>query len=1592
MKTHHITYVKPALFILLLISSMGLTFSPWAFTALKGDFLEEIVSKLRVFTAESDPERVYVHLDKSLYKPGESLWYTAYVRSATDMTPTRKSGVVHVELHNPAGGIDQKHSLILRDGMARGDFFIEEEKPGGIYKVKAYTAWQKNDTLTPLFEKEIQVQKVVLPRLKMKLNFPEKGYGPGQKVTAELSLETIENTPLGNYDVKWLVKLDNKKYLEKAAQTNAQGKLQLEFNLPKNLKSADGLLNVMLDYQGQAEAISRSMPITLNRVNLTFYPEGGDCITGLPSRIAFKAVDEHGKPVNAAGKIYDGDGNEVTGFSNYHHGMGAFELTPGKGTYYYARLSAPAGIDSQYVLPLPAYDGFTVQASLPENEVVHFSIFAHYPETISVVGQMRGKPLFATQMNIKAGENQLRVPVGNFPMGVAQFTFFDSYNDPMAERLVFVSDERKMKVEISTDKEKYMPREKVTMRIKTIDEHGKPVKAGLSLAVVDDKLFSYADDKSGTLLSRMLLEPEVKGKVEEPNFYFDHNEEKSVQARDYLLMTQGWRRFTWKEIRKLEMPEPKFAAERTEFSGQVQDYLTGRPLPNVKITATGSDRTWKSDRKGYFAVSGIPLYESPVALTFEYEGMKQEFRCSRYLQDMNVRFMVEKIPGVFASQDGKGRIIGRVLDAQSREPVMFANVVLEKDGVQLSGSATDLEGYFYFTTDATGTLNIRTSYVGYQPFRLVYTRHHPQQTQNVGEIKLNASAVELREVMVMEYVKPLIEIDATTVAETITKEEIKALPTRSVNQATAMATGVINPNVRGARAAATEYYVDGMKVRELAVPQSSIENLAVITGGLSAEFGNYESLNDQGITKDKRTARIDLDKTVRSDQRLLNINENRIASEDEARVLYYRAREFPEIRYQTTRVTGSRHDFRSTIYWNGEIITSKDGEAEVEFYNSDAVTSFRAVAEGFANNGLVGRAEKTYFSQMPFSLSLKVPPTVLVGDELRIPVTLANNTDEALAGNFSLTLPKSWSVTKPLQKVQTIPAGSAKTLWMDIRVLNHTGTENLEVAFDHPAFADSYRERVTTMSRGFPRTLSYSAQVMEKFLELDINDPMEETMLMEVAAYPSIADQLLQGVESMLREPHGCFEQTSSSVYPNILVLDYLRESGTLQPDVEKKALALLDKGYKRLITFETQKKGYDWFGKAPGHQALTAYGLMEFNDMAQVYGGVSEAMVSRTAGWLMNERDGKGGFARNSRQLDGFGGADNDITNAYIVNALTQAGYRNISREIESVAKAAFKSKDPYQLALVAPVLRKTGSSEDADNMLAQLVMQQQPDGSWIGASRSITNSSGRNLALETTALALLAILEQPKNRHQEIRSAVNFIMENRSGYGGFGSTQATILCLKALTSYTRFAKRTKEPGTLTVMVNGKKAGQTSWEADREGVINVQDLAPFFKSGKNRIIIKFKGMNEPIPFSLLAKWNEPLPPSDSACRLALDVKLSAKVAEHGETVRLTSTIANKTSEPLASPIAIIGIPAGLSPQPWQLRELQEKEAFDYYEIWDNNIVFYFRGLNPHEIKTIHLDLRSEIKGRFEGEAASAYLYYDNDAKSWASAGAITVR
>jgi hypothetical protein len=698
---------------------------------------------------------------------------------------------------------------------------------------------------------------------------------------------------------------------------------------------------------------------------------------------------------------------------------------------------------------------------------------------------------------------------------------------------------------------------------------------------------------------------------------------------------------------------------------------------------------------------------------------------------------------------------------------------------------------------------------------------------------------------------------------------------------------------------------------------------------------------------------------------------------------------------------GPRHDFRETIYWAPSVKTGADGKARIQFPTSDAITAFRVTAEGMAG-GVPGVASTTIASRLPVSLAANLPVEVTTGDRIVLPVTITNNTSAAIEAEVRATAGASLRVTSVgpsgTDRTVRVPAHGVRTVSYKLEVTGATadgGAGELALAVEARtgagAATDQLRRSLAIVPSGFPMQRDFAGTVTGTAkhviaLPATLVDSSAHT---SIKLYPSPVSTLTAAVDSIVREPYGCFEQASSANYPNVMVLGYLQATGGNAPDVAAQATAALGKGYDLLTGYESERHGYEWFGGDPGHEALTAYGLMEFREMAKVY-PVDATMLDRTAAWLKSRRDGKGGYQRNGAQVDSFGRAGDDVTNAYITYALAESGERDLATELGRARTAAKQSSDPYVLALSAGALLAADPKDAAGAAaLARLVERQAKGGEFTGAAQSITMSGGEALTIETTALAALALMKDRATYAKPIAKAIGFLTGQRDQWGGFASTQATILALKALTTNAE-ASRAPAGATVTVVVNGKSVGTTALDAGDDGALVLPDLGPHLVRGDNTIELRAsKGVK--LDYSVGATWYDTAPASSPSAAIEVMTTLAKTRLRVGRPVRLTATIENQTGKGQPMTLARVGIPGGLKYQPWQLDELVKKGTVDFVETREREVILYLRQMKPNERRQVPIELLAQVPGRYVAPPSSAYLYYTDEHRHYAPPLAVDV-
>jgi len=213
------------------------------------------------------------------------------------------------------------------------------------------------------------------------------------------------------------------------------------------------------------------------------------------------------------------------------------------------------------------------------------------------------------------------------------------------------------------------------------------------------------------------------------------------------------------------------------------------------------------------------------------------------------------------AQNGQGSLKGKVLDGETGEPLPFVNVVVESSGTQVAGGSTDFDGKFNIKPIPAGSYTVKARFVGYQPLQINGVVVNSDKI-TFQDLKLTGSAIEMEEFEVIEYTVPLISKDNTASGGTVTREDIMKMPGRSATSVATTVGGVYSKddgngdlNMRGGRSDANYYYIDGIKVRGGSnLPQSAIEQVTVVTGGVPAQYGDVTggviNITTRGASKD----------------------------------------------------------------------------------------------------------------------------------------------------------------------------------------------------------------------------------------------------------------------------------------------------------------------------------------------------------------------------------------------------------------------------------------------------------------------------------------------------------------------------------------------------------------------------------------------------------------------------------------------------------------------------------------------------------------------------------------------------------------------
>jgi hypothetical protein len=869
--------------------------------------LNSIITKSVKYANDYPVEKVYVHFDKPYYAAGDTIFLKAYLTADLHL-PSQLSKIVYVDLYNNQDSLAASLKLPVINGVAFGSLALPSQVfRQGNYRLRAYTNYMLNFDAAYFFNKVMTIGNPIESDVRTNVTYSNTNAGNQATVNVKIQYTDPAGKPYADKKITWSMEASHDEVGKGKGNTDANGYLTISLPPTPSITLSSASLITIMDLGTRKAGSTFALKSAAPSKDVQFFPEGGQLIAGVPCKVAVKAIKANGLGVDIKGDIVDNAGTKVTDFTTQHLGMGMFPFTPEAGKSYKANITFADGSQGTYDLPRIQASGITLSVGNldPENLIVKImasdAFFQANPnKSFYIIAQMGGFIKYAAQTTLQKQVYTASIPKSKFQSGILQITLFGSAG-PLAERVAFIKRNDLLNVTISSDKPLYSRKRPVNMTINA--KNGTvPAEANLSVTVIDETKVPVDEDAETTILTDLLLTSDLKGYIEKPNYYFRTNTEKTTSDLDVLMLTQGYRRFNYREVLAGKMPP-----------------ITVLPEQGIDITGTLRNRT------------GLPLFKGNVRLLMSDRTVGQA------VTNAEGQF---KFPNVMLNDSTKVTI-------NARENVNYNNVMLMLDGFK-TPVATRITNLPDEKLNIDSTLrpyldNSKKVYNATHQLKEVVIKAAPpvKRLGHLDQASLTGLNPEPDHVIDGERFKDCTYFVSClqTAALGLTYLDNNFYVTRAYNSGNKTPMAV---------------YVDGLSVDQnflQSIMANEVESVEVFfndgLSGINRRDGSLGVLviNKKKAPKGQKMTLADLQKLIPPPY----------IAEFTPRG-YNVAREFYSPKYDITKPTNLSIDLRSTIYWNPRVITDKTtGNATFQFFNADGVGSYRAIVEGIDKDGNIGR-------------------------------------------------------------------------------------------------------------------------------------------------------------------------------------------------------------------------------------------------------------------------------------------------------------------------------------------------------------------------------------------------------------------------------------------------------------------------------------------------------------------------------------------------------------------------------------------------------------------------------------------------------------
>ena len=1513
-----------------------------------------------IYISEGTTENVTISLDKGIYKPGDTVNFRALLTTKENDKPVKKD--TNISIYDGNDNRVYNQDVNTSDyGIISGTFTLADEVNSGFYKLVVKT----NTTETT---KQFKVNPYVIPKYETEINFDKNSYLVGDIATINIDSKYFFGEPVSN--AKYTVDISGEKYLNITA--DQEGKASINYEI-KEAKTYTVKVETVDSSNYYVES-ENSFVVGTDLFELELLPEYGTLVANTKNDVYVFTKNANGQPIKTYITISSGD-NYTKQVATDENGVGKFSID----------IESIGGNINK-----TSSKSFKIVAENMNGEKIEKNINLSVQNKSTILGTNKVKYNQGEDIEIKISSNTeedkniyffkndklIKIlstdsPETNVNLDET-YGLIDIYikenNNNLYKKTIFIKPEKSLNIGINTDKQEYKPGENISISFGTKDENNNSVEAALLVSMLDNSILNLADnDLSIDNIKLALSELKFSEELDAATLYSAIIDDTSEQTMMGLLLKQSN-----KDIYVTEEIMYNYEQEEKSAINSIVSII-GIVIIAVAFLCYRFNliRNILKHFVNYIVFSCI-LIVLILCLLEEVFDM--------YIGDLELLELIGLLIVNLAIYIlGLSKLFQKTYKTSISIIVSILLLTICAFLIDITGISTEILTILIALTILVVAILIKTN------SKNKIVKKFIKGIKYIGKflgatilsgilVRILQSKIIADEVITIPIFLIVIyilnywfnmnnmKVEEKECSEETTKKTIvyilAVIGLISVLFLAGNILGIVF-DIREEQEFSPDYEY---------IPSPGV-NLDSITP--STNSGGSTSNTDIGIFPDNLS---DLNSFLDSSLKTES-NDESLTSEN--------------VTIETTVDDNIRNIFLESMCFVPELIT-ENGNAQLDLKLSDNITTWTIQTIGNTKDGRIGygaldnvRVFKEFF------VDFELPKNLVETDIVNIPVTVYNYTTSTINTTIKVETAEWFSLNDKNSINIEVKPDASKMIYIPITVLK-AGDNKFRVEATSNSVSDIIEKEIVVNPKGYKIEKVVSTGFLGEDISEDIlilENIIENTASVKIKIYPSTMSQNIEGMENIFKMPTGCFEQVSSSLYPNILALKYLEENGIVNEEIKNKAIKYISSGYQKLLTYEVmgESGGYSLYGYFPAETVLTAYGLMELTDLKEVY-DVDEKVIKEMTDFLYKKQNLNGTFTITGSHIGGANSREKLALNAYITWALSESNPNDnkLSKSIEYLKDKLDDIDDNYTLALIANCLANVGDKE-AENVIKRLVnnVNINESSAYITSNvRDYYGSRGNSQTIQTVALTSMALSKTSKNPNVN-KQLINYLIGQKDTRGTWYSTQATILSLKALNELNE--KNQLDNQTITVKVNSEEQKIEI----KNNLLEVYELTfkNLVKENKLNIDIeKGDGYYEVVEEYYIPY--EKVDISEDDIEVAVETNNNLKV---NEILEAKIKLINRSDENISNGMVTISIPQGFVVDEESLMTLESKGIIEKYETSYTTVNLYLRDFEISGIVNLNIKFRASYPVDVTGLAIRAYDYYNPEIEGRATPISIKV-